>query len=68
MPAYLKKQVMKKQVVKTSIAALTVLTAGTVAFIAMSSARDIPEKATAVKQFNQKKYLGKWYEIARLNH
>lgn len=59
---------MKKQVIKTSIAALTVLTAGAVAFIAMSSARDIPDKATAVKQFNQKKYLGKWYEIARLNH
>ena len=28
----------------------------------------IPEGATAVKNFNQAKYLGKWYEIARLDY
>ena len=56
------------QVMKKRIAALTILTAGTVAFIAMASARNIPEKATAVKPFDQKKYLGKWYEIARLDN
>jgi apolipoprotein D and lipocalin family protein len=33
----------------------------------LSSCASIPEKATAVKNFNKDKYLGKWYEIARLD-
>ncbi|MEM8521518.1 lipocalin family protein [Flavobacterium sp. PL12] len=31
------------------------------------SCKTIPENATAVKPFNKEKYLGKWYEIARLD-
>ncbi|MDO6761427.1 lipocalin family protein [Tamlana sp. 2_MG-2023] len=31
------------------------------------SCRTIPEKAVAVKSFDKAKYLGKWYEIARLD-
>jgi apolipoprotein D and lipocalin family protein len=27
----------------------------------------IPEKAKAVQNFEKRKYLGKWYEIARLD-
>ena len=33
----------------------------------LSSCKTIPSKATAVKPFNKTKYLGKWYEIARLD-
>lgn len=29
--------------------------------------KSIPEKATAVQNFDKAKYLGKWYEIARLD-
>lgn len=29
--------------------------------------KTIPEKATAVQNFDKAKYLGKWYEIARLD-
>lgn len=32
------------------------------------SSHSIPPNATAVKNFDQKKYLGKWYEIARLDY
>lgn len=31
------------------------------------ASRTIPEKATAVQDFNKAKYLGKWYEIARMD-
>ncbi|MFD2908075.1 lipocalin family protein [Flavobacterium ardleyense] len=31
------------------------------------SCRSIPENAVAVKTFEKEKYLGKWYEIARLD-
>lgn len=31
------------------------------------SSKQIPEKATAVQNFDKAKYLGKWYEIARLD-
>ncbi len=31
------------------------------------SCRTIPENATAVKPFYKEKYLGKWYEIARID-
>lgn len=31
------------------------------------ASKQIPEKATAVQNFDKEKYLGKWYEIARLD-
>lgn len=45
----------------------TVVAASAVA-IALSSFVKIPKGAIAVKPFDQKKYLGKWYEIARLDY
>lgn len=36
--------------------------------LALASCRSIPKGATAVKPFNQEKYLGTWYEIARLDY
>lgn len=33
----------------------------------LSSCKTIPQKAAAVKPFSLAKYLGKWYEIARLD-
>lgn len=33
----------------------------------LSSCKSIPSKAVAVKPFDKTKYLGKWYEIARLD-
>ncbi|MBP9134689.1 MAG: lipocalin family protein [Saprospiraceae bacterium] len=33
----------------------------------LNSCKTIPENATAVKPFDKEKYLGKWYEIARLD-
>jgi apolipoprotein D and lipocalin family protein len=37
------------------------------AFLFPGSCATIPEGAVAVKPFNKEKYLGKWYEIARLD-
>lgn len=34
----------------------------------MMGCTGIPEKVTPVNNFNLEKYLGKWYEIARLDH
>lgn len=31
------------------------------------ASKQIPEKATAIQNFDKAKYLGKWYEIARLD-
>jgi apolipoprotein D and lipocalin family protein len=36
-------------------------------FLNSCSRQTIPEKAKAVQNFEKKKYLGKWYEIARLD-
>jgi apolipoprotein D and lipocalin family protein len=36
--------------------------------LSLVSCKTIPKGATAVKPFNQEKYLGKWYEIARLDY
>lgn len=36
--------------------------------LVLSACRSIPEHAVAVKPFDQQKYLGKWYEIARLDY
>lgn len=34
---------------------------------ALPSCSTIPERAVAIKPFSKEKYLGKWYEIARLD-
>lgn len=34
----------------------------------LSSSKSIPKNAIAVKPFDQKRYLGKWYEIARFDY
>ncbi len=55
---------MKKQ----NVALLT--TGGVIAALVLlnlSSCKTIPENAVAVKPFHLNKYLGKWYEIARLD-
>jgi len=44
------------------IAGVVLLTA-----FAACSSRTIPKGATAVRPFEKEKYLGKWYEIARLD-
>ncbi len=36
--------------------------------ILLSGCTGIPDKVTPVKSFELKRYLGKWYEIARLDH
>lgn len=36
-------------------------------FTAFSSCASIPKGATAVSPFDKERYLGKWYEIARLD-
>lgn len=38
------------------------------AFMALQSFKKIPNGVEAVKNFDQQKYLGKWYEIARLDY
>jgi len=40
---------------------------GIVSLFAANSCSTIPKGATAVKPFDKQKYLGKWYEIARLD-
>jgi len=40
----------------------------TVTAILVSSCRTIPKNAKAVKPFDKKKYLGKWYELARFDY
>jgi len=37
-------------------------------FIAFAACKTIPKEATAVKPFDQNRYLGKWYEIARFDY
>jgi apolipoprotein D and lipocalin family protein len=39
----------------------------TVVALTMHSCKSIPKGATAVKPFDRDKYLGKWYEIARMD-
>lgn len=47
--------------------------AGTLALVGVGlllnscASKTIPEKAVAVQNFDKEKYLGKWYEIARLD-
>ena len=41
---------------------------GAGALLAMNMMKNIPKKAEAVKPFDVKKYMGKWYEIARMDY
>lgn len=43
------------------------ITAAIVAFFAYDSKNTIPKGAKAIKPFDVKKYLGNWYEIARMD-
>jgi len=47
---------------------VVILGIGTLGFAGLNSCTSLPEGIEAVKGFNQNKYLGKWYEIARLDH
>lgn len=47
--------------------ALAIGIGATAVVIAMNSCASIPKGAVAVKPFDRAKYLGKWYEIARLD-
>lgn len=38
-----------------------------IGILSFYSCKTIPKKAVAVKPFDKEKYLGKWYEIARLD-
>lgn len=40
---------------------------GAIGILVLNSCTTIPKGATAVKPFEKEKYLGKWYEIARLD-
>ena len=51
---------MMKNLIKT-------LLAGFVGLFAFNSCANIPQGAVAVKPFDAGKYLGKWYEIARMD-
>jgi len=41
--------------------------AGVIGLLSLGSCVTIPEGAVAVKRFDSNKYLGKWYEIARMD-
>lgn len=49
----------KKNMAKWAVAGFALIT---------QSCATIPQGATVVQSFDQEKYLGTWYEIARLNH
>src|SRR5690606_41020754 len=36
-------------------------------FVLMTSCRSIPKSATVIKDFDASKYVGTWYEIARID-
>lgn len=46
---------------------LLLIVAGTTILLMNSCGPSIPKKATAVRNFDADKYLGKWYEIARMD-
>lgn len=52
---------------KNSKIALLVAAGLAVGLLASSCGASIPKGATAVKSFKENRYLGKWYEIARLD-
>lgn len=47
---------------------LAIVAIGITSTTALNSCTGIPEGIKPVQGFQQKKYLGKWYEIARLDH
>jgi len=53
---------MKKKIL--ALASVTLLTA---TLFVLNSCNSIPKEAKAIKGFDKEKYLGKWYEIARLD-
>lgn len=58
---------MKKRniIIGSSIGAAALLSAGTMLY--WNQRPSIPQGAQAVEEFNVKKYLGKWFEIARMD-
>ena len=54
---------MKKQKL---VAGAIIITVGLL--LVLKSCRTIPKGAKAVEPFDSKKYLGKWFEVARLNY
>ena len=46
---------------------ITISLAGIMGILIFNSCSTIPKGATAVKPFDKEKYLGKWYEIARMD-
>lgn len=50
-----------------NIIGIALLGTAAVILMAVKSCRTIPKGAVAVKPFDPKRYLGKWYEIARLD-
>jgi len=53
-------------IMKTKIMLASAILAGT-AYFTLVSCSSIPRGATAIKPFDIDKYLGKWYEIARMD-
>ena len=53
---------MKKKTTWIAIAVAAII------ILELSSCKTIPQKATAVKDFDVNRYLGKWYEIARMDY
>ncbi len=51
--------IMKRSLIMTALAGIALIT--------LRSCATIPEGAVAVKPFDKNKYLGKWYEIARMD-
>ncbi len=60
--ALIKRDIMKNRYI------IPVLIGAGIAFAFHSCGSTIPKKATAISNFDKAKYLGKWYEIARLDH
>ncbi len=59
---------MKRNKVIAIAVPAVILTAGTALFTAGKMKRTIPEGVDAVGGFDASKYLGRWYEIARLDY
>ena len=57
-----KTHIMKKKILVLGSAALLTAT-----LFAMNSCSSIPNRANPIQKFDKEKYLGKWYEIARLD-
>src|SRR5690554_4456728 len=51
---------------KITLIATGIAVAGS--FLLLNSCKTIPDGAVAVTSFDANRYLGKWYEIARLDH